>query len=245
VAENLNLGLQVEEPGEAGEGSARTARVFVDSACSYLKGSGAPVISRDCESLRELESEVQRLWGELDEVLREARLRFGAEDRAAAPAEEPAGGTEASARPASLDGSLRVCDVMTSNVQTLKPNDTIRLAEELMKVGSFRHVVVVDDQGHEVVGVLSQQDICFNALAWNLGGGRKAHDRLVGEMAVKQVMQKAVQTVRPDAFLADAARVMAENKISCVPVTESDQLLGILTAGDLLALLTRAAPAGA
>jgi CBS domain-containing protein len=129
---------------------------------------------------------------------------------------------------------------MTRDVRTLKPNDKILIAEELMKVGRFRHIVVVDEAGGEVVGVLSHSDICFNALAWSLGEGRTAHDRLLGTLPVKQVMQNSVLTVRPDAPLSEAARTMAENQISCLPVIDSGRLVGILTAGDFLAMVTGA-----
>jgi CBS domain-containing protein len=77
-------------------------------------------------------------------------------------------------------------------------------------------------------------------LEWSLGEGRTAHDRLLGELPVKQVMRSSVKTVRSDARLTEAAELMAENKISCLPVTEENRLVGIITAGDFLAMLTGA-----
>ncbi len=65
-----------------------------------------------------------------------------------------------------------------------------------MRVGSFRHVVVIDDDGM-VVGVVSHRDIFFNALAWSLGQGRVGHDEALASVAVKDAMRSGVVSVRP------------------------------------------------
>jgi CBS domain-containing protein len=121
---------------------------------------------------------------------------------AAHKAEAKAGAQGAQRIPA-LDTKLRVADVMTREVRTLGPNDQLRLAEELMQQGRFRHVLVVD--AGRVVGVLSQRDIFHGALAWSLGQGRKAHEQLLAATAVKDVMGSHVVTVDPEAPLAEAA----------------------------------------
>ena len=248
MPENLNLSLRFEEASESDseDGAGSIARVFVNSACSYLKDSGAPVISLDCGSVREFEAEIERLRNEIDAISNEARQRFeGLSEATPAKGEASQGAKgraeEPSLPPLLIPDDVRVRDCMTRDVKTLKPNDKVLVAEELMKVGNFRHMIVVDDEETEVVGVLSHSDICFSALEWSLGEGRTAHDRLLGELPVKQVMQSSVKTVSPDARLTEAAELMAENKISCLPVTEEDRLVGILTAGDFLAMLTGAA----
>ena len=248
MSDNINLSLRFDEAGECDSegGMEPVARVFVDSACSYLKDSGASVISVDCGSIREFETEVKRLKNEIDAILDEARRRFEGRGVEApvrtgeSPQQEqnhPKGAVEPSL---SIHDDLRVRDRMTRDVETLKPNDKVMTAEELMKAGSFRHVVVVNEAETEVIGLLSHSDICFSALAWNLGEGRTAHDRILGQLPVKQVMQNVVTTVSPDARVTEAARMMAEKKIGCLPVTENDRLVGIVTTGDILAMVTGA-----
>lgn len=247
MPENINLSLRFEEArgSDSEGGSEPVARIFVDSACSYLKDGGAPVISLDCGSIREFETEAARLENEIDAILDEARLRFEGHDIAEPVREEPSqrgkDRPEGASNPwLSIREDLRVRDRMTSEVKTVKPNDKVLMAEELMKVGGFRHVVVVDEAETEVVGVLSHSDICFSALSWSLGEGRTAHDRILGKLPVKQVMQNVVTSVSPDARLTEAARMMAEKKLGCLPVTENDRLVGIVTAGDILAMVTGA-----
>jgi CBS domain-containing protein len=234
MAEAKNLTLDLDTGPRSNDKPA--ARIAVAEAWGFTRHGGAAVLSRDCASLAALEREVERLKGELDEALAEARVRLGGQAPAAAKgaalAEAPA-----AQRIAALDTSLRVADVMTREVRTLGPNDRLSLADELMKQGRFRHVAVVADG--RVVGVLSQRDIFHGALAWSLGQGRKAHEQLLAATAVKDVMASHVVTVDPDASLAEAAALLREHKIGCLPVVAGDELVGILTEGDFLALLAR------
>jgi CBS domain-containing protein len=54
-------------------------------------------------------------------------------------------------------------------------------------------------------------------------------------------MATEVVTVRPDASLVYAARVLTERKIGCLPVVDDGRLVGILTEGDFVALIARGA----
>jgi len=238
LTENSNLNLDFEDPdsGDAGERGVAVARVRVDSAFSYSKENGAPLITFDCKSADEFDEETNRLKKELDAIASEARRIFSGE----APEEpEVPKRPETAMRTVTIREDLKVRDRMTSNVQTLGPNDKIRIADELMKVGRFRHIVVLGNED-EVVGVLSQSDICLNALAWAQGQGNTARDRTIESLPVKEVMRSSVRTIDPDSSLADAASAMIEHKVGCLPVTEKRRLVGIITEGDFLALLTDA-----
>jgi CBS domain-containing membrane protein len=129
---------------------------------------------------------------------------------------------------------------MSRDVKTMHRNDKLSLADELMKVGGFRHVVVVEDDDSEVVGIVSHRDIFYSALAWSTGQGETAHQKALDSIPVKNVMCTDVETVAPDTPLADAARIMLEKKIGCLPVIRSERLVGVLTEGDFLSMLTGA-----
>jgi CBS domain-containing protein len=125
---------------------------------------------------------------------------------------------------------------MTPDVKTLQRNDQLSAADELMKVGRFRHVVVLADNG-KVAGVVSQRNIFYGALAWSLGQGRTAHQKTLESYPVKNVMECDPVTVHPDTLLSEAAETMMERKIGCLPVVDADRLVGILTEGDFLSML--------
>lgn len=134
---------------------------------------------------------------------------------------------------------LKVRDLMTADPTTLKRNDKLTLAEDIMRLGRVRHLPVLDDDGKTLVGIVTQRDLFRDALAQALGYGKDAQRKLLDSLAVKDVMTSEVITVRPDASLVYAARVLTERKIGCLPVVEDGRLVGILTEGDFVALVAR------
>ena len=134
----------------------------------------------------------------------------------------------------------RVKDVMTAKVKTLRRNEQLTLADDLMNLERIRHLPVLDDDGEEVVGVVSQRDLFRGALAKAIGYGEHARRKLLDSLLVKEVMTTEPTTTTPDTPLAEAARVLKERKIGCLPVVENNRLVGILTEGDFVALYARA-----
>jgi CBS domain-containing membrane protein len=134
---------------------------------------------------------------------------------------------------------LKVRDLMTADPTTLKRNDKLTLAEDIMRLGRVRHLPVLDDDGKTLVGIVTQRDLFRDALAQALGYGKDAQRKLLDSLAVKDVMTSEVITVRPDSSLVYAARVLTERKIGCLPVVEDGRMVGILTEGDFVALVAR------
>jgi CBS domain-containing membrane protein len=56
---------------------------------------------------------------------------------------------------------------------------------------------------------------------------------------VKEVMSTDVLTTTPDTPLVEAARVLMERKIGCLPVVEDGHLVGIVTEADFVAIVAR------
>jgi CBS domain-containing protein len=124
---------------------------------------------------------------------------------------------------------------MSPDVTTLDTNDRLSIADDVMKLGRIRHLPVVDQDG-TVVGILSQRDLFRGALARSLGYGEHAQQKLLGMIAVKEVMTNDPATIGPDEDLSEAARRLYEQKIGCLLVEEDDKLVGILTEGDFVRL---------
>jgi len=125
---------------------------------------------------------------------------------------------------------------MSAEVATVLRNDQLLIADDLMRLGRIRHTPVLDESTGEVVGVVSQRDLFRGALARSLGYGEHAQQKMLGMLRVKDVMTTDPVTVRPDAPLAEAARIMLERKIGCLPVVEAGKLVGILTESDFVRL---------
>ncbi len=133
----------------------------------------------------------------------------------------------------------RVKDVMTAEVTTLKRNEKLTLADDLMNLGRIRHLPVLDDDEKELIGMVSQRDLLRGALAQAIGYGQRARRKLLDTLQVKDVMITDVTTTTPETPLVEAARTLLERKIGCLPVVKDGRLVGILTEGDFVALFAR------
>jgi CBS domain-containing protein len=136
---------------------------------------------------------------------------------------------------------LRVRDIMSREVTTLKRNDKLTLADDIMQLGRIRHLPVLGDDGKQLVGIVSQRDLFRGALASALGYGKHAQRKVLDTLFVKEVMSSDVISTTPDTPLAEAARVLVERKIGCLPVLEDGRFVGIVTEGDFVAMVARKA----
>jgi len=128
-----------------------------------------------------------------------------------------------------------VRDIMATEVTTLGRNDSLQLAKDIMTLGRVRHFPVIDDG--KVVGVVSQRDLYKASLGSVMKYGEKAQRAFLEEIVVKEIMSDPPITIAPHASVQEAARLMMEKKIGCLPVLEGAQLVGIVTETDMLKLV--------
>ncbi len=120
---------------------------------------------------------------------------------------------------------MLVKEVMNKDVETIRPNETIQRAAELMNKSRIGSLVVLIGGG-VVKGIITERDIMNKVVAQN----KKPSD-----VAVEEVMNTDLITISPEISLEDAADIMTENKIKKLPVIEEGKLVGIVTASDLIA----------
>jgi CBS-domain-containing membrane protein len=128
-----------------------------------------------------------------------------------------------------------VSDIMTVEVTTLGRNDSLQVAKDIMTLGRVRHFPVVDEG--KVVGVVSQRDLYKASLGSVMKYGEKAQRAFLEGIAIKEVMSAPVITIAPHASVQEAARLMMEKKLGCLPVLEGPKLVGIVTETDMLKLV--------
>jgi CBS domain-containing membrane protein len=128
--------------------------------------------------------------------------------------------------------AMKVRDIMTRDVATLDWNDELGLADDIMKLGRIRHLPVVDEG--RLVGIMSQRDLFKASLASAMGFGEKAKRAFMKTVTVKEVMVDEVITISPETSIEEAAKVILEKKIGCLPVTEEGNLVGLITETDIL-----------
>ncbi len=132
--------------------------------------------------------------------------------------------------------AMLVKDVMSREVQTVRRNDELALADALMKEARIRHLPVLDEDD-QVCAVVSQRDLFRGALLRALGYGSRAEDSMLRQVPVKAAMSGELYTTTPDAPIAEAARVMMERKVGCLPVVDNGRLAGIITESDFVRLV--------
>jgi CBS domain-containing protein len=131
---------------------------------------------------------------------------------------------------------MTVQDLMTKEVVTLKRNDELALADQIMALGRIRHLPIVDDEDGSLVGIVSQRDLFRSGVLQALGYGTVAEEKLMKAIRIKEVMNPSVETVSPETPVREAAKTMLTEKIGCLPVVDGEALVGILTEADFVRL---------
>ena len=117
---------------------------------------------------------------------------------------------------------MKVRDVMTSSVQTVRPDQTAQEAASFM-LNADAGSIPVTDQG-KLVGMITDRDIAIRGIAKGSGP----------DTPVRDLMSSDVICARDDDDIADAASRMSEVQVRRLPVVDQDeQLCGIVSLGDL------------
>lgn len=144
---------------------------------------------------------------------------------------------------------LRVGEIAHEEWPTLGPEETVEGAIKLFAESGISGAPVVE--GGRLIGIVTEGDLIFRDAEIRapgfldiLGGliplgswddYRREALKSAG-VTVDEVMTRDLLTVSPDATLADAATLMADKRIKILPVTEDDELHGVITRMDILTL---------
>jgi acetoin utilization protein AcuB len=120
---------------------------------------------------------------------------------------------------------MLVQEIMRKPVTVIQVTDLLGEAFQQLQRHGFRHLPVVD-QGR-LVGVLTDRDIRFATSSLSPTPHTAADP-------VSLAMSSPVLTADPWDPVEDAARIMRDRKIGCLPVMDGSDLVGILTGMDLL-----------
>jgi len=126
---------------------------------------------------------------------------------------------------------LLVRDSMSREIVTLSPDETAATALAVCRERRIRHLPVL--QAGKLVGIVSDRDLRSSTPA--LGDLSRA--AALQEILVQDVMASEVVTALPDDPIEQAANAMRERRIGCLPVLEGDELVGIVTASDVMGAL--------
>ena len=121
---------------------------------------------------------------------------------------------------------MRVFEVMTEGVKTVRPTMPAADAWELMRRNRIHHLIVTS--GTDIVGVLSERDT-----------GSRVGERARAGRTVAELMTAPVVTADRTDTVRVVANRMRGRSIGCVPIVDRERLVGIVTVSDLLEALGR------
>lgn len=123
---------------------------------------------------------------------------------------------------------MLVEEMMHREVLSVPPDTSIEKAVHLLKRNQIRHLPVVDKE--DFIGLVTDRDLrSASPSSLDLEGLRDLLHRPVSEIMVTQVI-----TAHPLDFVEDAARLLYEHRVGCLPVLRGRKLSGILTETDIL-----------
>ncbi len=133
---------------------------------------------------------------------------------------------------------ISAAELMTENPRTVRVDDPIGEAVDVLQTTDFRHLPVLDEQG-ELVGMLSDRDLRGLQLPYSANtavveAGRQKTGVPVSTMPVSTIMSGNVVSVGPDADMTELMELMLEHKIGALPVVDAEgALLGIVSYVDI------------
>lgn len=127
-----------------------------------------------------------------------------------------------------------VSEIMRDEFASLREDDRLDLADQVMKLGRVRHLPVLAGDGR-LVGIVSSRDLLEASLTSVLSFEPGERRSFLHSVAVSEVMKREVETVEPTTPLGVAAGRMIRHKIGCLPVVRPDGIMvGLVTETDLL-----------
>ena len=122
---------------------------------------------------------------------------------------------------------------MTHEVVSVLPDTSLLKCKSLLRDMNISHLPVVDKQGH-VVGLLCSDDIKEFSPQHTTGLEVLELLDILAETPAKQIMVVAPHTIHIDETVENAAILMDEKRVNCLPVVDSnDKLVGIVTESDI------------
>jgi acetoin utilization protein AcuB len=124
---------------------------------------------------------------------------------------------------------------MTRNVVTVAKDASVLHVRNLLREKDINQVPVVD--GKKVIGVITDGDIRENSASPASTLSVHELNYLLSEMKAGDIMTRNPVTVSPETPVEEAAKILNEKGIGCLPVVSNDELVGIITTSDMLNVL--------
>ncbi len=124
---------------------------------------------------------------------------------------------------------------MTAPVKSLPQDASLLDAALALRSTGFRHLPIVE--GDRLVGIITDRDIHRFAPSLLSKITQEEYNAVFESTPLERVMTRNPRTVTPSTPLREAAAILHDKKLGCLPVVENERLVGILTVNDMLGAL--------
>ncbi len=128
---------------------------------------------------------------------------------------------------------MQIRDVMTHPVISVWANAPTQRAAELLVSHGFTALPVTDDDDR-LIGIVTEADLLRAGPASAAVSQLRWYRPNTKPTTVSAVMSSYVESLTPGADVADAAAIMIDDRIRCLPIVDGDRIVGIITRRDLL-----------
>jgi acetoin utilization protein AcuB len=134
---------------------------------------------------------------------------------------------------------MKISEIMSTDVMTVTMDNTVEEIRALFEQNDCHHILIVSDS-NMLLGIISDRDVLRSLCPDADSSMANNHASKTLQRKAHQIMTRDVVTIRSGNDIEDAAQIMLEKKISCLPVVdEGDVMEGIVTKTDLLECMCR------
>lgn len=117
---------------------------------------------------------------------------------------------------------MKVSEFMTKDIASVNREDTVERAAQMMKEYNVGSIPVVSE--NKIVGIVTDRDIVLRSAA---------EGENIERQQVKDIMTSNPVVGKPDMDVHEAASLMSDRQIRRLPIVDKDNLVGIVSLGDL------------
>jgi len=130
---------------------------------------------------------------------------------------------------------MLVRDFMTTDLTTLQEEETLLDAALIFARSTLRHIPIL--RGNKLVGIVTERDVKHYTPSILSGITPEQYNELMESTPLSKIMTRDMVTIRPEQSVFQAAQILYDRRIGCLPVVADGDLKGIITTTDMLKLL--------
>ena len=131
---------------------------------------------------------------------------------------------------------MTVKRMMKKNPITTTAETSIVDVADILKENHIHRLPVLDKKG-KLIGVITEKDILHASPSPVSSLSVYEMPYMLSRLKVSNLMKKDVRTIDPDTTVEEAAKIMVDDDLSCLPVIEGEKLVGIVSKSDMFKVL--------